>query len=480
MGKKDGFLLYERQANRTLRPKERIRNFDEFHPRLPDAERRRQAARCMNCGVPFCQSGVQISGMFTGCPLHNLIPEWNDMLYLGNARHALDRLLKTNCFPEFTGRVCPALCEAACTCGLNGDSVTVRDNELSIIEEAFAKGWMAPHAPEVRTDKRVAIVGSGPSGLAAAQMLNQRGHHVTVYEHADRPGGLLMYGIPNMKLDKSVVARRVEKMRQEGVEFITNVDVGAGIPAESLVGQYDAVLLCCGAGQPRDLNVPGRDAEGVMFAVDFLTGATKRLIDGAEAVSAAGKDVVIVGGGDTGNDCVGTSIRMGCRSVTQLEMMPKPPAERAASNPWPEWPRVLKVDYGQEEAIDVFGGDPRRFETTVKEILKDDQGRVCALKTVKLKGRDEVPGSEEEIPCQLMLIAAGFVGCRRYIAEAFGVEVGPRGTVTAQEGTHRTSREGVFVAGDMRRGQSLVVWGIVEGREAAREVDAYLMGYTEL
>ena len=300
---------------------------------------------------------------------------------------------KTNCFPNSPAASCPALCEAACTCGLNGDSVTVRDNELSIIEEAFAKGWMTPHAPEVRTDKRVAIVGSGPSGLAAAQMLNQRGHHVTVYERADRPGGLLMYGIPNMKLDKSVVARRVEKMRQEGVEFITNVDVGAGIPAESLVGQYDAVLLCCGAGQPRDLNVPGRDAEGVMFAVDFLTSATKRLIDGAEAVSAAGKDVVIVGGGDTGNDCVGTSIRMGCKSVTPARD-DADAAGRAHGQliRGPEWPRVLKIDYGQEEAIDVFGGDPRRFETTVKEILKDDQGRVCAPQNRQLKGRDEVPG----------------------------------------------------------------------------------------
>ncbi len=296
MGKKDGFLLYERQANRTLRPKERIRNFDEFHPRLPDAERRRQAARCMNCGVPFCQSGVQISGMFTGCPLHNLIPEWNDMLYLGNARHALDRLLKTNCFPEFTGRVCPALCEAACTCGLYGDSVTVRENELSIIEKAFAKGWMAPHAPEVRTDKRVAIVGSGPSGLAAAQMLNQRGHHVTVYERADRPGGLLMYGIPNMKLDKSVVARRVEKMRQEGVEFITNVDVGAGIPAESLVGQYDAVLLCCGAGKTARsersrTRRQGRPCSRSTSDVGYDEVGPRA--NGAEAVSATGKDVVM-------------------------------------------------------------------------------------------------------------------------------------------------------------------------------------------
>ena len=479
MGKVDGFLIYKRQNTAWIDPLERIQNFNEFKLPLPEKQRREQAARCMNCGVPFCQSGVRISGMFTGCPLHNLIPEWNDMLYLGNARHALDRLLKTNCFPEFTGRVCPALCEAACTCGLNGESVSVHDNELAIIEEAFEKGWMQPRPPRVRSGRRVAIVGSGPSGLAAAWMLNHRGHSVTVYERNDRPGGLLMYGIPNMKLDKRVLARRIELMENEGVRFVTGADIGGNMDAAQLMRDYDAVLLCCGAGQPRDLNIPGRDADGVYFAVDYLTAATKHVLGTGEAVDVKDKHVVIVGGGDTGNDCVGTSIRLGCASVTQLEMMPKPPEARLESNPWPEWPRVLKTDYGQQEAIAKFGHDPRLFETTVSEILKDDAGHVRALKLVRLAGRDVVPGSEREIDCDLMLIAAGFVGCRKYVPEAFGVELGPRGTVNAGE-DHRTNVPGVFAAGDMRRGQSLVVWGITEGREAAREIDRYLMGYTEM
>lgn len=478
MGKKDGFLLYPRVDVCSGDPLERIRGFEEFKRPLGAAQRREQAARCMNCGVPFCQSGVKLGGMYTGCPLNNLIPEWNDMLYLGNTRHALDRLLKTNCFPEFTGRVCPALCEAACTCGLGGESVTVHDNELSIIEEAFEKGWMQPRIPRTRSGKRIAVVGSGPAGLAAAQTLNRRGHDVTVYERADRPGGLLMYGIPNMKLDKRIVERRIRLMEAEGVRFEVGVQVGRDVPAEELTARYDAVLLCCGAGKPRDLNVPGRDAQGVYFAVDFLTAATRRLLDGAEAIDAAGKQVVIVGGGDTGNDCVGTSIRMGCAGVVQLEMMPKPPETRLESNPWPQWPRVLKTDYGQQEAIAVFGQDPRRFETTVKEILKDEGGRVRALRLVSLRGREEVPGSECEIPCDLLLIAAGFVGCEEEIPGAFGVERTPRGTVAAQ--AHATNVPGVFCAGDMRRGPSLVVWGIREGRDAAREIDQYLMGYSEL
>ena len=478
MGKKDGFLLYPRVNVGSGAPLERIKGFGEFKRPLTDAQRREQAARCMNCGVPFCQSGVKLGGMYTGCPLHNLIPEWNDMLYLGNTRHALDRLLKTNCFPEFTGRVCPALCEAACTCGLGGESVTVHDNELSIIEEAFEKGWMQPKAPRTRSGKRVAVVGSGPAGLAAAYTLNRRGHEVTVYEKSDRPGGLLEYGIPNMKLDKRVVERRVRLMQAEGVRFVTGAEVGKDVSAESLMQEYDAVLLCCGAGKARDLNVPGRDAQGVHFAVDFLTAATRSLLDGTEPIDAAGKRVVIVGGGDTCNDCVGTCIRLGCAGVVQLEMMPKPPEKRLENNPWPEWPRVLKTDYGQQEAIAVFGEDPRRFESTVQEILKDEQGRVRAVKLVRLNGREAVPGSEEEIPCDLLLIAAGFVGCEEGVTEAFGVKRTARGLVEAE--THATSVPGVFCAGDMRRGPSLVVWGISEGRSAAREIDEYIMGYTEL
>ena len=442
MGKKDGFLLYERQNTPAQDPSGRIGGFAEFHTPLPLQERRRQAARCMNCGVPFCQSGVELGGMVTGCPLHNLIPEWNDMLYLGNTRHALDRLTKTNCFPEFTGRVCPALCEAACTCGLNGDSVTVRENELSIIEEGFEKGWMQPQPPRTRSGKRVAVVGSGPSGLAAAYVLNRRGHSVTVFEKADRPGGLLMYGIPNMKLDKKIVQRRVRLMEAEGVTFRTGT------------------------------------AEGVYFAVDFLTAATRHLLDGTPAIDTKGKHVVIVGGGDTGNDCVGTCLRMGCASVTQLEMMPKPPEKRLESNPWPEWPRVLKTDYGQQEAIAVFGQDPRLFETTAQEILKDEKGHIRALKTVRLAGREPVPGTETELPCDLLLIAAGFVGCMPMVPEAFGVGVTERGRVITED--YQTEAPGVFCAGDMRRGQSLVVWAIREGREAACRMDRFLMGYSEL
>ncbi len=479
MGKVDGFLLYSRENVKWIDPLERIRNFNEFKQPLSSQARQEQAARCMNCGVPFCQSGVRLNGMFTGCPLHNLIPEWNDMLYLGNMRHALDRLLKTNCFPEFTGRVCPALCEAACTCGMNGESVSVHDNELSIVEEGFANGWIQPHPPRVRSGRRVAIVGSGPSGLAAAWMLNRRGHTVTVYERSDRPGGLLMYGIPNMKLDKRIVARRIQLMEDEGVQFVTNAEVGENVDAESLKRDYDAVLLCCGAGQPRDLNIAGRDAQGVYFAVDFLTAATKGVLGTSQPIDAKGKHVVIVGGGDTGNDCVGTSIRLGCASVTQLEMMPKPSETRLESNPWPEWPRILKTDYGQQEAIAVFGHDPRLFETTVSEILKDETGHVRALKLVSLKGRDVVAGSEREIDCDLMLIAAGFVGCKRKLPEALGVEIGARGTIATDE-SYQTNIPGVFAAGDMRRGQSLVVWGISEGRNAAREIDRYLMGYTEM
>ena len=474
MGRKDGFLLYERENTMTADPLSRIGHFNEFRAPLPRSDRQCQAARCMNCGVPFCQFGGQIGGMYTGCPLHNLIPEWNDMLYLGNPRHALARLLKTNCFPEFTGRVCPALCEAACTCGLNGQSVTTHDNELSIIETAFENEWMTPKPPLTRTEKRVAVVGSGPSGLAAAHTLNKRGYYVTVFEKADRAGGLLMYGIPNMKLDKRIVQRRISLMEQEGVRFLTGMQVGKDVSADEIRASFDAVLLCCGAGQPRDLNVPGRDAKGVRFAVNFLTDATKSVLSGEKPRDASGLNVVIVGGGDTGNDCVGTSIRMGCKSVVQIEMMPKPPEERSPNNPWPEWPRVLKTDYGQQEALAVFGHDPRAFQTTVQEIHKDENGRVRALTLIKLDGRTPVPGSESVIPCDLLLIAAGFTGCRNEVPSAFGVNVTPRGVVAAEG--FQTNVEGVFSAGDMRRGQSLVVWGIDEGQNAARAIDTYLTG----
>ena len=491
MGKITGFLEYDRQTDPAEQPLDRIEHWKEFHPRLSEADRRQQGARCMECGVPFCQSGATLGGMTSGCPLHNLVPEWNDLLYTGNLPQALERLLKTNNFPEFTGRVCPALCEAACTCGLHGDPVTVRENELGIIEEAWEKGLVQPRPPRVRTGKTVAVVGSGPSGLACADRLNHRGHTVTVFERADRPGGLLMYGIPNMKLEKTVVQRRIDLMTKEGVTFRTGVDVGRDITPQTLLEEYDAVVLCCGAAHPRDLAVPGREGESVFFAVDYLKAATMALLAGdptATTVSAKGLDVVIVGGGDTGNDCVGTALRQGCKSVTQLEMMPKAPDHRTDSCPWPEWPKVCKTDYGQEEAVAVFGRDPRIYQTTVKELLTDSEGNLRAVKVVRLEaGTDkktgrtvmhEVAGSEEELPCQLLLIAAGFLGPQAYVAETFGLERTPRSCVSTAPGGYATNVPKVFAAGDMRRGQSLVVWAIQEGRAAAHEVDTFLMGYS--
>ncbi|MBR0133190.1 MAG: glutamate synthase subunit beta [Lachnospiraceae bacterium] len=500
MGKSTGFMEYERQGNPAVSPLERIKNFNEFHEPLPIEERRKQAARCMDCGVPFCQAGVKISGMFSGCPLHNLVPEWNDLLYRGNLELAAGRLLSTNNFPEFTSRVCPALCEAACTCNLNGAAVATKENENSIIEYAYANGLMEPDPPKTRTGKKVAVVGSGPSGLACADQLNKRGHSVTVYERFDRPGGLLMYGIPNMKLEKRFILRRIEKMKAEGVGFMTNCNVGKDITSEELLDEYDAVVLCCGASNPRNINAPGRDAEGIYFAVEFLRGVTKSLMDagydtekafsGGTCVTCKDKDVIIIGGGDTGNDCTGTAIRQGCKSVTQIEMMPEPPLTRRESNPWPEWPLVKKTDYGAEESIAVFGHDPRVYQTTVTEFIKNDEGKLCGVKTVKLESKTDhetgrrsmvpVEGTEGELPADVVLIAAGFLGSEDYVRNAFSVEADGRSNVKTAEGAYKTSAAKVFTAGDMHRGQSLVVWGIAEGRACAKEVDEYLMGYTNL
>ena len=538
MGKATGFLEYKRQENIDRDPLERLSDYGEFHFPLRAQERRQQGARCMNCGVPMCQSAIRLKGMVTGCPLHNLIPEWNDQVYAGHERHALSRLLKTSNFPEFTGRVCPALCEKACINGMDGEPVTVHDNELYIIETAFANGWMEPRLPSLRSGKKVAVVGSGPSGLAAADQLNHRGHTVTVFEREDRIGGLLMYGIPNMKLDKSVIERRRKLMEAEGVVFRTGINVGKK-EAEALMRDFDAVILACGAKQPRGLTAVITEAEeaaaedqqkqqkqeiqekqekqqkqemqekqakqepqgkqkkpipekssidhvpGVSYAVDFLTGCTKALLSGTPDLRAKDKHVVIVGGGDTGNDCIGTVLRQGCKSVTAIEMMPSPPLVRADSNPWPEWPKVLKTDYGHREAIARFGADPRIFSTTVKELILKD-GTLHQIRTVRVAFKDgklqEVEGTEKILPCDLLLIAAGFTGCQQYTADAFGVKLTPRGTVGTQDGPdhYRTNIPGVFTAGDMHRGQSLVVWNIVEGRGCAREVDEYLMGYTML
>ena len=418
MGKATGFMEYEREESAAIKPKERIKNFDEFHTPLSLEKQRTQAARCMDCGVPFCQAGMMIKGMASGCPLNNLIPEWNDLLYNGNWQQAYNRLHKTSNFPEFTSRVCPALCEKACTCGLNGEAVCTKENEKAIIEKAYEEGWAAPKPPKVRTDKRIAVVGSGPSGLAVADQLNRRGHLVTVYERSDRVGGLLRYGIPNMKLEKHIIDRKIEVMKAEGVTFITDANIGENVKAKKLLEEYDSVVLACGASNPRDIKAPGRDANGIYFAVDFLKSTTKSLLDSGltdgKYISAKGKNVIVIGGGDTGNDCVGTSIRHGCKSIMQLEMMPKPPVDRLPNNPWPQWPKVLKTDYGQEEAIAVFGEDPRVYQTTVKEFIKDKKGNLCKVKLVKLEpkkdektGRmmmSEVAGSEYEVDLSLIHI----------------------------------------------------------------------------
>lgn len=494
MGKATGFLEYERKNGTETSASERIKDFKEFHQRLSLEEQRLQGARCMDCGVPFCQAGVMISGMASGCPLHNLVPEVNDLVYQGNWEQAYVRLSKTHSFPEFTSRVCPALCEAACTCGLHAAPVSTKENEKTIIEYAYEHDLVKPDIPKVRTGKKIAVIGSGPSGLAAAAQLNKRGHSVTVYERNDRIGGLLRYGIPNMKLEKSVIDRRVKVMEESGIRFICNVNVGKDITGKQLLKEYDRVVLACGASNPRDINVPGRDAEGIYFAVDFLGSVTKCLLDSNfEQIpyeKAKGKHVVVIGGGDTGNDCVGTVIRLGAASVTQLEMMPKAPEERLESNPWPEWPKVLKTDYGQEEAIYKFGQDPRMYQTTVTEFIKDAKGKVCGAKVVSLKSKKDektgrmsmvpVEGTEKEIKADLVLIAAGFLGSEVYVTNSFGVECNERTNVKTVAGSYKTNLEKVFTAGDMHRGQSLVVWAIAEGRAAAKEVDESLMGYTNL
>ncbi|MBQ5631367.1 MAG: glutamate synthase subunit beta [Ruminococcus sp.] len=493
MGKPTGFMEYQREEAPAFSVYERIKNFDEFHEPLSREEQQKQGARCMECGVPFCQSGMMLGGMISGCPLNNLIPEWNDLVFRGAWEQAYHRLKITNNFPEFTSRVCPALCEKACTCGANGDAVTVRNNEFAIVETAYANGWAKADPPKTRTGKKIAVIGSGPSGIAAADQLNKRGHSVTVFERSDRIGGLLMYGIPNMKLEKTIIERRLDVMREEGITFRTSVNVGKDISFEELNKEFDRIVLACGASNPRDIKAEGRDANGIYFAVDFLKSTTKALLDNGLTegyISAKGKNVLVIGGGDTGNDCVGTCVRHGAKSILQLEMMPKLPDTRAENNPWPEWPRVCKTDYGQEEAAAVFGKDPREYQTTVKEFIKDNNGDLKAVVLVKLDAVKDsktgrlnmtpIEGSEYIVDCELALIAAGFLGSESYVTDSFGVALDGRTNVAGQNGTHLTSVPNVFTAGDMHSGQSLVVRAIRDGRDCAREVDESLMGYTNL
>lgn len=492
MGKPTGFLEIKRELPKDVDPKTRIQNWGEFHEHMPETKLREQGARCMDCGIPFCHTGTLISGMASGCPINNLIPEWNDLVYRGLWREALERLHKTNNFPEFTGRVCPAPCEGSCVLGMNEPPVTIKNLECSIIDKGFEEGWVIPETPAKRTGKKVAVVGSGPAGLSAAAQLNRAGHLVTVFERADRIGGLLMYGIPNMKLGKEIVQRRIDLMAAEGIQFVTNTEVGKDYPADKLMKEFDSVVLAGGATKPRDLSIEGRNLKGIHFAMEFLHQNTKSLLDKKQSekfITAEGKDVVVIGGGDTGTDCVGTSMRHKCKSLIQLEIMPQPPMQRAANNPWPEWPKVYKMDYGQEEAAAVYGNDPRAYLVTAKKFVGDEKGHVKEVHIVGVewqkneKGQfipKEIPGTERVLPAQLVLLAMGFLGPEDTILKGLGVETDERSNAKAEYGKFSTNIPGVFAAGDMRRGQSLVVWAINEGRKAARAVDLYLMGMSDL
>jgi NAD(P)H-dependent glutamate synthase small subunit len=486
MGKPTGFKEFPRETVPYSDPLERISGWDEFMVDVPEEHLRTQGARCMDCGVPFCQSG-------TGCPIDNLIPEWNDLVYRGRWREALDRLHKTNNFPEFTGRVCPAPCEGACVLGINEPAVTIKNIECAIVDKGFAEGWIQPEPPDERSGKKVAVIGSGPAGLTAAQQLNRAGHTVTVYERDDRIGGLLTYGIPNMKLDKGIVDRRLDIMRAEGVNFVTNAHVGVNKDARKIRSENDAVVLACGATRPRDLPIPGRELRGVHFAMEFLLKNTKSLMDSkledGAYISAKGKRVIVIGGGDTGTDCIGTSIRHGCTSLVNFELLPKPPDERAADNPWPEWPVIFRVDYGHQEAAVKFGKDPREYRVLSKRFIDDGNGNVAGVETVRVEwtkdaeGKwqmSEVPGSDEVFEADLIFLAMGFLGPEDTLAEQLGLERDARSNFKAEYGKYATNTEGVFAAGDCRRGQSLVVWGIAEGRGAARSVDTFLMGGSDL
>jgi len=493
MGKPTGFTEFLRKTPHDRDPALRILDWREFHEPMSDTELRDQGARCMDCGVPFCHTGDLMANMASGCPVNNLIPEWNDLVYRDRWREALDRLHKTNNFPEFTGRVCPAPCEGSCVLGIIEPPVTIKNIECAIIDRGFEEGWVVPNPPAVRTGKRVAVIGSGPAGLAAAAQLNGAGHRVTVYERADRVGGLLMYGIPNMKLEKSTVERRVRLLADEGVEFITETEIGKDITGGQVLEQFDAVVLCTGATRPRDLPIPGRELKGIHFAMEFLHANTKSLLDSQLAdgkyISAKDKRVIVVGGGDTGTDCIGTSMRHGCKSLVNFEIVPEPPQMRAANNPWPQWPRIFRVDYGHAEAAAKFGRDPREFQISTVEFQGDRAGRVRALKATRvdwskpIKGGapfSVIEGSEEIFDCDLVFLAMGFLGPETPVAAQLGVEIDGRANYKADYGRFRTNVDKVFAAGDCRRGQSLIVWAINEGRGAARECDRFLVGSTQL
>jgi glutamate synthase (NADPH/NADH) small chain len=493
MGKVTGFMEFERVLPASRDPKERIANWREFHDHLPETTLREQGARCMDCGVPFCHTGKVLEGGASGCPINNLIPEWNDLVYRDQWREALARLHKTNNFPEFTGRVCPAPCEGSCVLGISEPAVTIKSIECAIVDKGFEEGWIVAEPPPARTGKKVAVVGSGPAGLACAAQLNRAGHTVTVFERDDRIGGLLMYGIPPMKLEKSIVDRRVKLLAEEGVEFVTNTEVGKSYPTKTLKKDFAAIVLCGGATRARDLPVEGRNLKGIHYAMEFLLKSCKSLLDSnfedGRYISAKDKHVVVIGGGDTGTDCVGTSLRHRCKSLVQFEILPRPPDERATDNPWPQWPRIYKMDYGQEEAAALYGADPRAYRTVTKRFEKDKQGNVQRLHTVEIDwvrgegGRmtmKEVAGTEKVWPADLVLLAMGFLGPEKegLLAE-LGVKLDERTNVVVDE-NKQTSVPGVFAAGDMARGQSLIVWAIQEGRVAARGVDKFLMGETLL
>jgi NAD(P)H-dependent glutamate synthase small subunit len=484
MGKPTGFMEYPKKSVPYRDARERIGDFREIFTQAAEAHLHNQSGRCMDCGVPFCQSD-------NGCPIDNLIPEWNDLIYEGRWHEALDRLHKTNNFPEFTGRTCPAPCEGACVLGITDPPVTIKNIENAIIDRGFAEGWVRPNVPHSRSGKRVAIVGSGPAGLAAADQLNKAGHQVTVYERADRVGGLLTYGIPNMKLDKGVVKRRVDLLHAAGIEFVVNADVGKNVDPKKLRAENDALLLATGATVPRDLPIPGRKLEGIHFAMDFLTANTKSLLASKLAdgkyINAKGKRVVVIGGGDTGADCIGTALRHGCKSLINLELLEQSPAKRVLDNPWPLWPKIHRSDYAHEEAIARFGADPRNYAVVSKEFVGSD-GRVASVRINRVQWQQvngtmkmlDVDDSSETIEADLVLLAMGFLGPEAYLGQALGLELDSRSNYRATHGKFVTNVPGVFAAGDCRRGQSLVVWAINEGRGAARAVDEFLMGESQL